>query len=142
MNLLNRLKCISNLHLYTLVHAYDPILDSENPLTFGQLPKLQAQFIAIIIACLLIGLYGTLLLEYDAKGGIEWDQLLRSQHIFTRQIFLRSMWPQTDMLSLVYFAGSFGLYVALLATPTIEPKYRMYRSGETIVVMGGKSECS
>ena len=139
MHLLNRQKYIASLHAYTFIHAYDPIMDTENPFTFIKLPKCKSQFIAIMILCLLIGLYGTLLLEYDAKGGIEWDQLLRSPHIFTHQIFLRSMWPQSDMLALVYFAGSMGLYVALLATPTMQPKYRMYLRGETIV-MASKSE--
>src|SRR5699024_3168224 len=137
MNLLSRLKYLASLHLYTHIHAYDPILDSANPFIFVQLPRLQ--FIVIIIACLLIRLYGTLLLEYDAKGCIECNGLLRSPHILTHQIFPRTTWPHTDMLFFVCYLGALILYAAFWATPTLETKYRMYRNGDTIV-MGDKSK--
>ena len=135
--LINYLKYIASLHLYTFIHAYDPILDSECPFTFDELPKLKTQFLAIISVCLFSGIYGTLLLEYDAKGFIELSRLPQSSHIFTHQVFPRLMWIYTDMLMLVVFFGSVSLYAALLATPTMRPKFRMYKTGDT-VVMGDK----
>src|SRR5699024_10308799 len=97
-------------------------------------PRVQSQFFAIIITCLLIGLYGTLLLEYDAKCRIEWDRLPQSPHIWNHQIVPRQMWPHTDMTALIGIVGTSALYAALWTTPTIEPKYRMYRNGVKIVM--------
>src|SRR5699024_3355419 len=113
-------------------------LDWENPFTLVKLPKIKLQFIVIIIVCLFSGLYGTLLLEYDAKGGIEWDQLLRSPHIFTHQIFPPPMWPHTDMIFINCFVGALSLYVALIASPTMQSQYLMYKTGDNRILMEDK----
>src|SRR5699024_10428596 len=142
MHLISNLKHFAALHIYTLIHAYDPILDlnCKFSTTSQNFSKLKLQFPIFIMLIHALSVYGTLMLEYDAKGRIEWNQLFQSPHIFTHQAFLRPMWPHTDMLVLDCLVGAIALYAALWATPTMKPQYQMYRNGDHIV-QDFKGEC-
>lgn len=152
-SILNCIQFLIASHLSALFEVLDPVQDSNKNLysrfkiekwrqtyTNPNRHPIKYQFLFPPLCLVVSYFYGLLVLEYNARGVIQLEQLGSSPYISMHQILPEKMWPKSDILLIGALIVTSTLYLPFIFFQSYHPGYRMFYQQELeILELNGKN---
>ena len=140
MSISKKIATFISFHAFSLVHFFDPICpftklsQIQNYNSENSLRKMQLQFIALSIFYPICTVYGSIWLEYDAKGKVDISTLNQSQHYWLHQMSPKAIWPQIGVMSYIGGTACSLIYLAMAFKIKEISNVRIYEISPGILV--------